>query len=126
MREFARKPSRNERIAAIIINLALLALFSAICVLLFIRNALAPAVVCGALATVFFVLFYRAAFGTSRALKRRETHAFAWVLLALGSAGLVAALFLKGQANHRFMLLGGAVTMFGAGLAGVRSRGSDA
>ena len=126
MREFARKPSRNERIAAIILSFVLFALFGSLCAVLSFRNALAPAVVCGALAIIFLIMLYRASFGTARALKRRETHAFAWVLLAFGAAGLIAALVLEGQANHRFMLLGGAITMFAAGLSGVRSRGSDA
>ena len=126
MREFSRQPTRGERAVAVVLNAALALLFGALAIFLMFRDVPVGAAICGLITAVSAVMFYRAAFGTSRALHRGESRTLAWVLLFLGAAGFVVLLLLDGSANHRLMLLGGSITFFSAGLVGVRSRGQDA
>jgi hypothetical protein len=126
MKDFSRQPTRAERGIAVVLNLVLAVIFGALAIYLMLRDMPTGAAICGVITGIWVVMLYRAAFGASRALRRGESRALAWVLLFAGIAGFVILLLLDGSASHRLMLLGGAITFFSAGLVGVRSRGQDA
>ena len=126
MRDFSRKPTQGERALGIVLNAALTILFGSLAVFLASRSMWIAAVTCGLLSGATIAMFYRAASGASRRLNRTQTYALAWIFLLLSLGGFLIVLLVEGSAIHRLMVLGGSVTLFSAGIFGVRLRGHDA
>jgi hypothetical protein len=120
VKEFTRAPTGRERALAVVLNFVLVAIFGALTVFLASHGEVTAAVICALLTCVWIGLFFRAAFGSSKALGSGSSRLLAWVLLFVGLAGFVLVLFVPGSAIHRLMVLSGSITFFTAGLVGVR------
>jgi hypothetical protein len=126
VRDYSRPPNQRERVVGIIATTFLSALFGSLSLFLASRGVWVAAAVCGALTCGALVMLYRAAFGVRRSLGRRGTYVVAWFFTLTGLCGLAMVLLINGSTTHRLMVLGGSITFFSAGLAGIWSRGHDA
>jgi len=113
-------------VTGIVANTLLSVLFGSLSMFLATRSVWLAAAICGVLTLGFLVMLYRAVFGASRSLNRKETRVVAWAFVALGLCGFAMALLINGSMTHRLMVLGASLTFFSAGIAAFRSRGHDA
>ena len=126
MKDFSRQPTRGERALSIVLTAALSILLGCLSIFLAFRGQWIAASIITAIFVATLILFFRAAFGASRALKPREKYAFAWLSLLLGVGSLAIALFIQGSVIHRLMVIPGSFLFLVTGLIGVQKRGHDA
>ena len=96
MKDFSRQPTRGERALSIVLTAALSILLGCLSIFLAFRGQWIAASIITAIFVATLILFFRAAFGASRALKPREKYAFAWLSLLLGVGSLAIATFIQG------------------------------
>ena len=126
MKEFSRQPTAGERLLGIGLSAFLLVLFGVLAIAFSLYGSWMAGAICLLLSTLAAVIFWRASFGSRRALTRRQTYVFAWVLLVLGIGCVAFVAVAHGDRTDSLLALGGAFTILSAGLAGVRYRGQDA
>ena len=126
MKEFSRQPTAGERLLGIGLSAVLLVFLAMLAIALALSGSWVAGAVCVLLSSATAVIFWRASFGSSRALTRRQRSVFAWVLLVLGFGCIAFVALADGDRTDSLLALGGASTILSAGIAGLRYRGQDA
>lgn len=120
MRDFARAPSRIERIIAIVLASVLIGVFGSLLFLSFyLQSWLSTAIFAAAFLVTSF-LFHRAIFTARRALGSTETRILAWCFLVFGAIATLFVLLADGSITSRLMALGPALVFMAAGSSGIR------
>ena len=117
---YRRKPTKFEQGLAIFFSGALMLIFGYLSGLLWLTDKpgfLIAAIICTVLFLTGAILFFRAAFSSSRVLDSKELNALAWTLIVLGLCGSALALLMReGLSGGRLGLLGTSLTSLANGL----------
>ena len=126
LKEFHRKPSKAERVIAIILSVFLTVFLGLVAVLLGYLGEYSAAAVSWILFLLSGVILFRALRTTPKALSQTQTRIVGWCLFVVGGAAFTASIAVKAPLTTRLQLLVPALYILAMGVAGIRWRRDDA